>query len=121
MDFFKEMAGDQKKLREEMRKEEGDKIKKQRYNDLQIRVEQYKPLWDKNGVIQYKDEFVAILARSWGRQVEFIIGFSDLTKEGYQLMAIDEGKSGGDSSGGITGGLSSYYYFQKIPNTQKLI
>jgi len=25
-----------------------------------------------------------------------------LTKEGYRLMAIDEGKSGGDSSGGFT-------------------
>jgi len=36
----------------------------------------------------------------------------DLTKEGYRLMAQDEGKSG--SSGGLSGGVDSYYYFQKM-------
>ena len=90
---------------------QGEQIKKDRLADLQQRVSQYKPLWDKNGIIQYKDEYCAILQRAWGVQVEFIIAFSDLTKEGYRLMAQDEGKSGGD--GGFSGGVNSYYYFQK--------
>ena len=34
----------------------------------------------------------------------------DLTREGYVLRAIDEGKTAGDS---YTGGQNSYYYFQK--------
>ena len=38
--------------------------------------------------------------------------FDDLTKEGYRLMAHDEGKEGG--SGGLTGGMNSYFYFQKM-------
>ncbi|MGI0022963.1 MAG: hypothetical protein ACRD9Q_08900 [Nitrososphaeraceae archaeon] len=99
---------------ENLAKQNSDLDKKERIEDLRRRVGQYKPMWDKNGVIQYKDEFVAILQRTWGVQVEFIIAYSDLTKEGYRLMAIDEGKSGGQSSGGFTGGVNSYYYFQKI-------
>jgi len=47
-------------------------------------------------------------------QVEFIIAFDGLTKEGYRLMAVDEGKSGGDSSGGFTGGVNSCFYFQNM-------
>jgi len=90
-----------------------DKI--ERYRDLVQRVAEYKPGWDKNGVIQYKTEYIAILQRVWGRQVEFIIAFDDLTKEGYRLMAIDEGKSGGDSSDvAFVGGMNAYFYFQKI-------
>jgi hypothetical protein len=57
---------------------------------------------------------MAILKREWGMQVEFIIAFDDLTREGYRLMAVDEGKSGGDSAGGITGGLNAYFYFQNM-------
>jgi len=104
----------QLKIVEKYAKDDVEQDKKERFEDLKSRVDQYKPMWDKNGVIQYKDEFVAILQRAWGVQVEFIIAYSDLTKDGYQLMAIDEGKSGGQSSGGFTGGVNSYYYFQKI-------
>jgi len=32
-----------------------------------------------------------------GSQVEFIVAYDDLTKEGYRFMAIDEGKEGGAS------------------------
>lgn len=88
--------------------------KKIRIQSLRDRVNYFKPAWDKNGVIQYKTEHMAILQRAWGVQVEFIIAFDDLTKEGYRLMAIDEGKSGGNSSGGFTGGVNSYFYFQKM-------
>ena len=88
--------------------------KKVRYEQLRSRINSYKPSWDKNGVIQYKTEHIAILQRKWGMQVEFIIAFDDLTKEGYRLMAVDEGKTGGDSSGGFTGGVNSYFYFQNM-------
>lgn len=99
---------------EEMTKEIKEEVK-QRDAELTARVPQYKPSWNKNGVIQYKDEYCAILQRAFGRQVEFIIAFSDLSKEGYTLIAIDEGKtSGGDSGLNITGGVNSYYYFQKM-------
>jgi hypothetical protein len=43
--------------------------KKERYRSLVQRIDQYKPLWDKNGVIQFKNERIAILQRNWGRQV----------------------------------------------------
>jgi hypothetical protein len=47
-------------------------------------------------------------------QVEFIIAYGDLTKEGHRLMAVDEGKSGGDSSGGFTGGAASHSIIHNI-------
>ena len=83
--------------------------KKERYQDLRNRIERYKPMWDKDGIIQFKSEYVAILQRKFGMQVEFIIAFEDLTKEGYELKAVDEGK---DSS--FSSGVNSFYYFQKI-------
>jgi hypothetical protein len=89
-----------------------EKEKKARLQSLRERVNFYKPAWDKNGVIQYKTEHMAILQRTWGVQVEFIIAFDDLTREGYRLMAVDEGKSG--DSGGFTGGVNSYFYIQKM-------
>jgi len=89
---------------------------KNRENDLVKRIPQYKPHWNKNGVIQYKDDVCAILQRAWGKQVEFIIAFSDLSKEGFTLIAIDEGKTG--SQGNIAGGVNSYYYFQKVPTSK---
>lgn len=59
-----------------------------------------------------KNDQIAILKRSWGAQVEFIIAMDDLTTQGYELKAVDEGKSA--DAQGLTGGLSSYYYFQKL-------
>lgn len=81
---------------------------------LKTRTGDYKQEWNKRGIIQFKNERIAILQRSWGSQVEFIIAYDDLTKEGYQLMAIDEGKEGGQASGGFTGGVNAYFYFQKM-------
>jgi hypothetical protein len=74
--------------------------------------DQTKAQWDKNGVVQFKDDGIAILQRMWGSQVQFIIACSQVTKEGYRLMAIDEGKEG--SSGGFSGGVNAYFYFQKM-------
>ena len=90
--------------------EPGTALNQQR-RQLASRVGDYKPLWDKNGTIQFKNEQIAILKRAIGAQVEFIIAFDDLTKEGYRLMVIDEGKETG--VGGLGGGISSYFYFQK--------
>ena len=40
--------------------------RKERYQDLRNRVERYKPMWDKDGVIQFKSDHVAILQRKLG-------------------------------------------------------
>ena len=53
--------------------------------------DQYKSQWDKNGVVQIKTPSLAILQRRWGQQVQFIVACDQLSKEGYRLMAIDEG------------------------------
>jgi len=80
---------------------------------LKTRIGDYKKDWNKRGVIQFKNERMAILQRVWGQQVEFIIAYDDLTREGYRCIAHDEGKEGGSGLGG-TGGINSYFYFQKI-------
>ena len=80
---------------------------------LKTRIDDYKKDWNKHGVIQFKNDKIAILQRVWGQQVEFIIAFDDLTREGYRCIAHDEGKEGG-SGLGATGGINSYFYFQKM-------
>mgnify|MGYP005646284869 FL=1 len=77
-----------------------------------FRHDQTKAQWNKNGIVQYKDEGIAILQRRWGSQVQFIVACSQVTKEGYRLMVIDEGKEG--SSGGFSGGVNAYFYFQRM-------
>ena len=104
-----------RKENKEKEKEEKSEIKgeiKQQFQELMDRSPEYKKHWNKNGVIQFKNERIAILQRSFGTQVEFIVAFDDVTKEGYRLMAIDEGKTG--NAGGVSGGANSYYYFQKM-------
>ena len=81
---------------------------------ISLQHDDVKRQWNKNGVVQYKTESSAILQRMWGQQVQFIVAFDRITKEGYRLVAIDEGKSGGQSSGGFTGGVNAYFYFQKM-------
>lgn len=83
-------------------------------HEIALKHDQFKAQWDKNGIIQFKNQHIAILQRAFGAQVQFIIAYDQLTREGYRLMAIDEGKTGGQASGGLTGGVNSYYYFQKI-------
>jgi len=77
---------------------------------LLARTPEYKQQWDKNGIIQLKNERIAVL-RHYGAQVEFIIAFDDLTADEYGLKAIDEGKPG--DSQGFSGDVNSYFYFQK--------
>jgi len=84
--------------------ENPEQQKKERYESLRKRIDEFKPTWDKNVVIQYKNESIAILRRETGKQVEFIIAFDDLTREGYRLMVVDESES--DSGG--------HFYFQNM-------
>ena len=102
------------KTPEDIAKNEAKKEIGGQYDELKKRSSEYKIHWNKNGVIQFKNERIAILQRMWGSQVEFIVAFDDLTKEGYRCIAHDEGKEGGQASGGFTGGVNSYFYFQKI-------
>jgi hypothetical protein len=57
---------------------------------------------------------MAILQKTWGDQVQFIVAFDQLTEEGYELKEIDEGKSGGDA--GFSGGVNAYFYYQRMKN-----
>ena len=79
---------------------------------LNVKAVGYKTKWNKNGIIQFKNERIAILKRGIGKQVEFIVAFDELTKEGYRMMAQDDGSEA--HSTGFSGGINSYYYFQKI-------
>jgi len=45
-------------------------------------------------------------------KVQFCVACDQLTKEGYRLMAIDEGQE--VSSGGWRGGVNAFFYFQKM-------
>ena len=80
--------------------------------EISGRAIEYKAKWNKNGVIEFKNERITILRRVKVAQVQFIVAYDDLTKEGYRLMAQDEGMT--VSTGGLTGGAVSTYYFQKI-------
>lgn len=90
---------------------EGSKqLKKERYQNLKNRVDIYDPVCDKEGIIQFKSDQIAILQRILGSQVEFIIAFEDLTKEGYELKAIEVTKE----SSSFSDEIDSVYYFQKF-------
>ena len=79
----------------------------------QLRHDEFKRQWRKGYTVQFKNDKIAILMRSQGSQVQFIVAFDQVTREGFRLMAIDEGKSV-DGGAGFSGGISSYYYFQKM-------
>jgi len=81
-------------------------------NITDVRHNQFKAMWQKGRVVQFKNDKIAILMRAHNSQVQFIVAFDQVTREGFRLMAIDEGKEA--SAGGFTGGVSSYYYFQKM-------
>ena len=76
------------------------------------RHNEFKAMWQKGRVVQFKNDKIAILMRAHASQVQFIVAFDQVTREGFRLMAIDEGKEA--SAGGFSGGTSSYYYFQKM-------
>ena len=91
---------------------ESKKLMETEMANLNVKATTYKTKWNKNGIIQFKNERIAILKRGFGKQVEFIVAFDELTEEGYRLMAHDEGKEA--TAGGFSGGVNSYFYFQKI-------
>ena len=74
--------------------------------------DEFKAQWDKTGLVQFKNDKIAILKRMVGQQVQFIVAYDKITEEGYRLMAIDEGMTAQGS--GFSGGASAYFYFQKM-------
>jgi len=85
-------------------KEENEKIDKG--------IAEVQKKYKKDRLYEYKDEYCAILQRIGGAEVAFIKAFSDLTREGYRLMAQDEG--GSLNLGIVTAGVNAYFYFQRI-------
>jgi len=93
-------------------------------DDLTRRSEAAKSNWNKSGVYVWKSTNTAVLQKVTGRQVQFYLAFEDLTQQGFVLKAQDEGREG--SSGGFSGGMNSFYFFQKTissgsakPNTME--
>ena len=64
----------------------------------------YKSEWDKKNVVQFKNERIAILENKHGNQVQFIVAFDQVTKEGYSLMGVSTPQDAG----------VSHFYFQKM-------
>ena len=93
-------------------KEEIDRLNKEEDLELEKIENEFKGKWNKNGVIEYKDEYCAILQRLPGARVQFLMAYSDLTREGYRLMAEDEG--GSINAAFVKMGVNAYFYFQKI-------
>ena len=75
----------------------------------------YKSEWDKKNVVQFKNERIAILKNEQNKQVQFIVAFDQVLKEGYVLIGTADSQ---DSSSyiqkGLGGGANSVmFYFQK--------
>ena len=70
--------------------------------------EEIKLNWNKNAVIEFKNDRIALVQRKMGDQVEFIAAFDYLTSQGYKLMA-NESFPAKWSGRNIT-----YFYFQKL-------
>ena len=64
----------------------------------------YKSEWDKKNVVQFKNERIAVLENKHGREVQFIVAFDQVTKEGYSLMGVST-----PEDAGVT-----HLYFQKM-------
>lgn len=71
--------------------------------------EEIKLIWDKNAVIEFKNDRIALIQRKWGDQIEFIEAFDYLTSEGFHLKANESYPSK------WAGRNITYFYFQKIP------
>ena len=79
--------------------------------DLTKRSEPAKANWNKGGVYVWKSANTAVLQKRTGSQVQFYLAFEDLTQQGFVLRAQDEGREG--SASGFSGGINSFYFFQK--------
>ena len=75
----------------------------------------YKFQWDKKNVVQFKNERIAILKNEQNKQVQFIVAFDQILKEGYVLIGTADGQdSTGMAAKAMGGGATSHmFYFQK--------
>ena len=76
----------------------------------------YKFQWDKKNVVQFKNERIAILKNEHNKQVQFIVAFDQVLKEGYVLIgnAPDQGGQSGLSKSLGGESASEIFYFQKM-------
>ena len=76
----------------------------------------YKSEWDKKNVVQFKNERIAILKNEHNKQVQFIVAFDQVLKEGYVLIgnAPDQGGQSGLSKSLGGESASEIFYFQKM-------
>ena len=75
----------------------------------------YKFQWDKKNVVQFKNERIAILKNEQNKQVQFIVAFDQVLKEGYVLIGTaDSQDASSNIMKGMGGGSNSVmFYFQK--------
>ena len=75
----------------------------------------YKFEWDKKNVVQFKNERIAILKNEQNKQVQFIVAFDQILKEGYVLIGTaDSQDTSSNIMKGMGGGANSVmFYFQK--------
>ena len=66
--------------------------------------DRFKATWDKKNVVRFKNERIAVLENKHGREVQFIVAFDQVTKEGYSLMGVST-----PEDAGVT-----HLYFQKM-------
>jgi len=51
-------------------------------------VDDYKRSWNKGGIIEYKNERMAIVNKTAGKTVQYIIAMEILMSEGYKLEGV---------------------------------
>ena len=110
-DFLCEACFDKIDKQQKERHQSSHQFKNQ-MNEILRKKNEYEKHWDKDGIVQFKNERIAILLRMLLKQVEFIIAFDDLVAEGYELVGIDESREPNPHGGWDIGG-ESYFYFQK--------
>jgi hypothetical protein len=118
--YKKEHKEEIDRLNKEEKETEKEQKKKEEAEEEIVDLELSKELVEteknfrKKGTINYQDEYCAIVSKLGGHNGELVFAhaFSKLTKEGYRLMAQDEGSSLNLGVG--SAGLNSFYFFQKI-------
>jgi hypothetical protein len=97
----KELEKEEYKKQKELEEKEDSELKKE--------IDEIKSHFQKGSTV-YKDEYCAIVKKI--DDLTFVKAFRNLTREGYRMMAQDEG---GQFHLGIASvGSGSYYFFQKI-------
>lgn len=84
---------------------------KEQFGSLKKEALRLKKVWQSKDVIQLKTDEIAVLLKKMGKEDEFFVAFSELTKEGYRMVLREEVRDIPVASG-ISFQLGVYYYFQ---------